>query len=68
MGIAKVNICQPCSMFAIMIIRIPRIGGGDDNLFDMLGIVEIRKCQKAQIELGDLGEHFFLYLFPGRPW
>ena len=55
-------------MFAIMIIRIPRIGGGDDILFDMLGIVEIRKCQKAQIELGDLGEHFFLYLFPGRPW
>ena len=33
-----------------------------------MGIVEINICQEAQIELGDLGEHFFLYLFPGRPW
>ena len=33
-----------------------------------MGIVEINICQEGQIELGDLGEHFFLYLFPGRPW
>ena len=29
-----------------------------------MGFVEINICQEGQIELGDLGEHFFLYLFP----